>query len=73
MNNKLKPRYMELLCKFADDKEIFELLELVYDDRNRIITMEYFKNKNRMDVGDLFAKLMTDLETAKKYIEKSQK
>lgn len=62
--NKINERYKELLSKFAGNKEIKELLELVILDAVRIDEVYYQKNNSYPKKRDNLGKLKMDLFTA---------
>lgn len=68
MNN----RYKELLCKYASNKEVEELIELVVLDDFRVREDYYTKNKQYPQRQDLLSKLKVDLKTTEYFLNKSR-
>lgn len=65
MNN----RYRQLLLKYAGDKELYELLDLVALDDRRVKEIHYSKFETYPENRDLLGKLTVDLQTVKEYMD----
>lgn len=67
---KMNNRYKELLNKFASNKDIYELLELVILDDVREREKYYLNNQHYPEKRNLINKLKVDLETVLEYNNK---
>lgn len=61
-----------MLCKYASNKEVEELIELVVLDDFRVREDYYTKNKQYPQRQDLLSKLKVDLKTTEYFLNKSR-